>query len=101
MSFPDLPLSAIHAGFADPITYTGAGLALDPITAVYSNEAAEPFAGKGKSARLVTFEVQYEDLPRRPAKADRIQHSTGLWRPIEIVDRDDVGAWEIVVERAS
>lgn len=89
----------IHAAFADPVTYTGAGLAAGAMTAVYSEFAAPDFMGPGNTARRIWFEVQIVDLPEAPAKGDVIVHKDVAWRVIDMVRRDDIGAYDLTVER--
>lgn len=93
-------LAAIHAAFADPITYDGAGLDAGEITAVFSEMEAGQFMGPGKTAKRVVFEVQFEDLPGAPAKGDTIVHETGSWTVIDIDPRRDVQAYWLSVEEA-
>lgn len=95
-------LAAIHAEFADPVVYTGAGLpGPTPITAIFNDEPAETFMGAGATARKVSFEVQIADLPDEPGKADTILHDGTLWRVIDVTRRRDIAAWALVVEKAA
>lgn len=92
--------------FADPILYTGAGLTGAGITAIKYDVAADAFQGAGATARHVWFEVPRALLPGQPVKGDSIVHidpMTGLttaWRVIERKQRDDIGAWDLTVEKA-
>jgi len=92
-------IADIHAAFADPVTYTGAGLAAGAITAVYSEMQAPDFMGPGNTARRTWFEVRVVDLPEYPAKGDVIMHNAIEWRVIDIVRRDDLSLYELTVER--
>lgn len=100
MGLPRCGLGAIHRTLADPITYTGAGLAAAPITAIYSDVEAGPFPGPGSTARKTSFEVQRADLPGLPKKGDAIAHETGNWLVINIDRLRDIDAWLLTVERA-
>ena len=101
MGLPTAGLTAIHRTMADPISYTGAGLTNAPITAVHSDVPAEAFAGPGATARHVSFEIQFTDLPGTPAKGDLIVHATGTWRAIDRVRDQSIGAWIISVAAAT
>ena len=96
-------LSDIHGAFAAPIAYSGAGIAgaQGQITGIRCDVAGEQFQGHGRTVRHVWFEIRQADLPRRPRKGDGIVEADGAaWSVIDITDRDDVGAWEVTVERA-
>lgn len=90
----------IHAAFASPITYKPPGGALQPITAVYSDVPAPGFYGEGATQRTVSWEVQQADVPE-PVKGAEIASGIKTWRVIDITRRDDVDAWELVVERSA
>ncbi|UAK24350.1 head-tail joining protein [Sphingomonas nostoxanthinifaciens] len=91
----------IRKAFGEAVTYAGAGL-VGPttISVIWSNVAAGDFLGPGNTARQISCEIDKALLPARPAKADRITRSGTDWKPIEVVDRDDVGAWVLMLERA-
>lgn len=97
----------LHDAFADPIIYIGAGLDNASITGTKYDVPADTFQGAGSTARKVWFEVQRSDLPQAPAKRNTIRHvdpMTGaetLWSVIEPVRRDDIGAWDLIVEKAA
>lgn len=93
--------AAIHAAFADPVTYTGAGLTNGGITAIFSDVDGAEFMGPGQSARHISFEIQKADLPGLPAKGDIIVHDSGSWKVIERSNHRDVDAWVLSVEKAS
>lgn len=97
---PAIGLEAIHRQFADPITYTGADVTAKPITAVYTEEAAGGFPGPGATAKKVSFEIQFVDLPGRPSKGDVIVHKTGSWSVIERSRSRSVNAWVLFVEES-
>lgn len=101
MALPVADLAAIHAAFADPVIYTGAGLSAAPITAIISDVSADAFLGAGASARHISFEVQESDLPSPPGKGDLIVHEGVSWSVIDIVRRRDVAAWSLSVEKAA
>ncbi|WP_313737212.1 hypothetical protein [Sphingobium yanoikuyae] len=96
----------LHSAFADPIIYTGAGLDGATITGTKYDVAAEAFQGAGSTARRVWFEIQQSDLPQAPAKRNGIRHTdpmTGItsdWSVIDIARRDDIGAFDLTVEKA-
>lgn len=97
--------ASIHAAFADPILYSGGVLSDEPLTAVKSDVPADGFQGAGSTARHVSFEIRKADLPVQPGKGHVIEHTdpmtgiTGRWSVIERVSRDDVGSWELTVEK--
>jgi hypothetical protein len=93
----------IHAAFVEdlPIRYTGAGLVDAPVSAVRSDTAASEFQGAGSTLRQISFEILQADLPGVPAKGDTLVEDDGdgaRWRVNEKRRRDDVGAWELIVE---
>jgi len=94
-------LASIHAEFADPITYTGAGLDGDAIPAVYCEEAAPTFTGNGATLRKASFEIQITDLPGTPRNGDIIVHETGEWSVINPTRSRIANAWILDVEEAS
>ncbi|WHO37874.1 hypothetical protein PMI04_015035 [Sphingobium sp. AP49] len=96
----------LHQAFADPITYTGAGLNGATITGTKYDVAGDLFQGAGSTARRVWFEIQQGDLPQAPAKRNGVRHTdpmTGIttdWSVIDIARRDDIGAFDLTVEKA-
>lgn len=93
----------IHAAFADPITYDGAGLSAEPISATKCDSAGEAYQGLGATLRHIWFEVRKADLPQEPGRdtiihTDRMTGVTTTWTVIDKVSRDDIGAWELTVE---
>lgn len=93
----------LHAAFADPILYTGAGLNGASITGTKYDVAGAAFQGDGETARHVWFEIQQHDLPQEPGR-DKIVHldpmtgQTTVWRVTDKKRRDDIGAWDLTVE---
>lgn len=106
MSIWTTAASGIHAAAADPIIYTGAGLDGAGITGTKYDVPADAFQGAGSTARRVWFEVRQGDLPQAPGKKNSIRHTdqmtgaTTLWSVIDITRRDDIGAWDLTVEKA-
>lgn len=96
----------LHEAFADPIIYTGAGLDGAAITGTKYDVPADAFQGAGSTARRVWFEVQQGDLPQLPGKRNSIRHVDPMtggdtkWSVIDIARRDDIGAWDLTVEKA-
>lgn len=90
----------IHAAFASPITYTPPSGAPQQITGVYSDVPAPTWDGKGASLRTISWEVQQSDVAD-PALGAEIVAGAKSWRVVDITRRDDVEAWELIVERAS
>ena len=87
-------LAAIHDAFAEDVFYTGAGLHGDTVRAVV-NDVSEPGFEKK------SFEIRYAALPDEPEKDDTIEDGDGCeWRVIDVDRRDDVEAWDIIVESA-
>lgn len=93
-------LAAIDAAFAKPVLYTGGGLP-EPaiIDVIWSDTAGQRFQGAGNTTRTVSCEVCYADLRRRPDKSDRILRGSTIWKPNQVVDRDDIGKWDVVLEK--
>ncbi len=88
------------SAFADrePIIYTQDGVVLPPVYAIRSDDAAASFEGAGSTLRKLTYEVQQRDLPKRPSKArDSFTHRGRKWQISDVVTRDDISAWMIVV----
>ncbi|MBP6031258.1 MAG: hypothetical protein KA533_07505 [Sphingobium sp.] len=100
MGMPVADLAAIHAAFADPVVYTGAGLTAAPLTAICSDVPADAFLGAGATARHISFEFRASDLPSAPGKGDIIVHDGVNWSVIDIVRRRDIAAWSLSVEKA-
>lgn len=98
----DADAIAIHNAFAKTVQYTGAGLSADDISAVKFDQPADPFQGPGSTARMIKFEILKSALSVKPDKEDEIVEASGVdWSVIDITDRDDIGAWHLIVERAS
>ena len=91
-------LAAIRALYAEPIVYTGAGLAGAAISAIPSNTAAGPFQGPADTIHEQTFEIARSLLPQRPAKTDTLVHGGVTWKVINVDERLDVDAWVLAVE---
>lgn len=87
----------IHAAFATPITYQAPGGDAVSITAVYSDVPSPGFFGEGATQRTISWEVQQADVAD-PVKGAEIVSGTKTWRVIDITPRDDVEAWELIVE---
>ena len=100
----DLPgseaeLAAIHAAFAETVTYTGGGLTSADISAVRSDVPADAFAGPGSTARQISFEVLASAFPAEPANGDTLVDATAQgWKVIDVTRRRDVAAWSLIVE---
>ncbi|USI71619.1 head-tail joining protein [Sphingomonas morindae] len=95
-------LAAIDAAFAEPVSYSGAGLAAGapPIAVIWSDVAGQPGDNGRSTTRVISCEIRKELLPARPGKSDRLTRAGVTWSPIEVVDRDDLGRWQITLERA-
>lgn len=92
-------LAAIHAEFAEDVTYVGAGVDGEQVAAVPSNVSADAFMHAGDGIRTRSFEVLYSSLPGQPQTGDTIIETNGhQWRVTERQDRDDVLAWVLIVE---
>ncbi|WP_380873598.1 hypothetical protein ACFB49_42550 [Sphingomonas sp. DBB INV C78] len=93
-------LAVIRGRYQDPVVYNGAGLDSAAIFAIFSERAAPAFQGPGDTAREVSFEIEQSALPERPRKGNTITDvATGItWRVIEPTERNDIGAWVLVVE---
>lgn len=104
MSWAEKEAADIHAAFADQVRYTGAGLTNASIAAVKYDEDGEPFQGGGNTLRKVTFEVLRSALPQAPVKGNTIVEDDGAgqsWRVNDITRRNDIAAWQLVVERVA
>ena len=93
----------IHAAFADPIVYDGAGLVGATISGTKCDASGETYQGAGDTLRHTWFEVRKKDLPQEPGRdtithTDRMTGVTTAWTVIDKVSRDDIGAWELTVE---
>lgn len=88
----------IHAVFATPITYQAPGGAVVPVSGVYSDIPSPGFFGEGATQRTISWEVQQSEVAD-PVKGAEIVSGTKTWRVIDITPRDDVEAWELIVER--
>ena len=100
MSMPSAPLQALHAAFAEAVTYKvgGAGAGIS-ITAVPSDEPGEAYQGPGRTIRHSFFEIRKADLAQMPARDDVIVTADAAeQRVIDVEDRADVGAWRCSVE---
>lgn len=87
--------AAIHAAFAKPVRYTGAGLLNARVPAVRSGRTGAGFQGP------TTFEVRKDALAADPAKGDTLVEKDGAgarWQVFEITSLDDVDAWRLGVE---
>ena len=96
-------LAAIRAAFVDPepIIYSQDGIVLEPIGAIWTDDAAASFPGAGSTLRKLTYEIQQSDLPKRPSKTrDSFTHNGRRWEISDVTRRDDIGAWWLVVADA-
>lgn len=95
-------LSAIRAAFGEPVRYvhvTGAQ-PIDPLSVIWSDVAGDAFQGPGNTTRTVTAEIEVGAVPGRPDKRTRLTRAAVEWKVIEVVDREDVNAWVVTLERA-
>lgn len=86
--------------FADPepIIYTQDSVVLAPISVITTDDAAAGFEGAGSTLRKLTYEIKQIDLPKRPSKVrDSFTHHGRRWEISDVVQRDDIGAWLLVV----
>lgn len=100
----DGAVAAIHAAFAKPVRYTGAGLAAGQVQAVRSDSAADAFHGPGETLRVVSFEILAGQLPQEPDKGDLLVDRDGAgdtWLVLDATWRADVDAWVLIVEQSS
>lgn len=93
-------LQDIHDEHAAPIIFVRGGDRRD-ITAIFSDVPADVFQGNGATARHVSFEIRMASLPYRPQRGDRIEHVTGIWTQIDTIDRLDIEAWTVSVEKTA
>lgn len=93
--------AAIDAVYAEPVLYTGGGLAGPAVVPViWMDSAGERFPGAGNTVRTISCEIQKTELPARPAKSDRLVRAGATWKPNDITSRDDIGKWVLILERA-
>lgn len=92
-------LAAIHAAFSVSVDYTGTGLSEAGLAAVRTQGEAPVFAGD-ISVRERGYEIRRADLSRRPIDGDTVTDAGTDYRVIEVIDRDDVDAWVVMVEAA-
>lgn len=90
--------AAIHAEFAVPVRYTGAGLTDAPVDAVPIDVAADPFMGAGSSARTHIYEIREGVFIDNPVNGDTIVDGADTWRVIDVTRRRDIDAWHLTVE---
>ncbi|MEO1221583.1 MAG: hypothetical protein AAFY42_09590 [Pseudomonadota bacterium] len=99
----DASVAALHAAFAKPVKYTGAGVFETTIMAVRTHAKAGVFMDDQQTVRKVSFEILKSALPEQPAKGNRIVQNDGAgpeWRVTEVGDSDEVDAWEAFVAKA-
>lgn len=101
MAWGDEAAADIHAALSTPAVYNGAGLTSGPVAVIKRDVPASEFLGEGRTLRQISFEVRQEALPQAPAKGNTIVHDGTTWRVNDITRREDVGAWQLVVERTS
>lgn len=101
----DAAASDIHRAFALPVTYVPLSGPSQAITAVYSNKPAPGFMGEGATLRTVKWQVLQADVAA-PAKGDKVvggaelpERLRGEWLVMDITERDDVAAHDLIVER--
>lgn len=95
--------AVLFTAFADPerIIYTQDGVVLEPIRAIWTDNAAAGFPGAGSTLRKLTYEIQQSDMPKRPSKTrDSFTHHGRRWEISDVTKRDDIGAWWLVVTDA-
>ena len=95
-------LTSIRAAFGEPVDYLpSSSAALIPdLNVVWSDVAGEPFQGPGNTTRHVSAEIYVGDVPGRPTKETRLTRKGITWKVIQVVDRDDVEAWVVTLEKA-
>lgn len=95
-------LAAIHAAFSEPVDYLPApsALLIPSLPVVWSDVAGEPFQGPGNTTRHITAEIEMASVPGRPTAQTRITRKGVVWKVKQVVDRDDVGAWVVTLEKA-
>lgn len=92
--------AAIHARFAKPVRYTGAGLVNQSVAAVRTHRAGRSF-DLGNTIRELWFELRKADVVLEPANGDLLVENDGAGARrvvIEVTDRDEVDAWLVKVE---
>lgn len=55
----------------------------------------------GSTFRRVRFEIEFNQLPARPGKADIIDDGVTAWSVAEVEEKPEVGSWMIAVEDLS
>lgn len=103
----DEALATIRAAFAGPVDYypTEGDDPLLDLPVIWSDEAGQSFQGPGNSTRTISAEIAVDAvdrdgvaIPGRPTSNTRIVRKTVAWTVIEVVDREDVGAWVVTLE---
>lgn len=92
--------AAIHAEFAVEVVYAAAALRPDGIVPAVRTQAGAPVFGDVQSVRQRAYELQMADLTRRPIDGDTVTDAGTDYRVIDVIDRDDVDAWVVMVEAA-
>jgi hypothetical protein len=99
----DAAAAAIHERGSEPVVYRRVGFEDEPLAVIWIDNRAGTFQGPGETARAVIVEIRKAHLPTRPEKPDRLLRGKDLtlWKPNEVTDRDDLGAWSVVLERVA
>lgn len=88
----------IFAAFAVPVRYEPVtGPVIDPLLAVFGQEAAPTFDGPGATTRHSHWRVRRSAVTN-PKRGDVIVASAVRWAVIDITRHDDVAEWELAVE---
>ena len=94
-------LAAIRAAFGEPVDYQhAAGGVITGLSVIWSDVAGDPFQGPGNTTRHITAEIEMLSVPGRPTIQTRLTRKGVEWKVIQVVDRDDVEAWVVTLEKA-
>jgi len=94
-------LRAIGSEYEALVTYTGAGLASQPVPAIKSITESEPIQGLNGRGQRTSFEIRRDELLERPRNGNRIVEADLTdWKVIDVNEREDIDAFVLFAEKA-
>lgn len=103
----DEALASIRAAFAEPVDYypSVGDEPIPDLPVIWSDDAGQAFQGPGNTVRTISAEIAVDAkgsddrvVPERPTRATRLVRKNVNWTVIQVVDREDVGAWVVTLE---
>lgn len=93
--------AGIFSAFAVPVRFEPAtGSAIDPVQAIYGQESAPSFDGPGATTRRSFWRV-LQSVVASPKKGDVVVVGPVRWAVLDIIRHDDVGEFELTVEKTT